>query len=131
MIFMNRFMSSRPSKGLKVAVIALSPEEKLVVKKAFVSALNLTGFKLIFHNKDLVSDSLRQPFHLRSLWKKDLYMYVPDMEMNLEGRVVGAQHLENGKWEVNMAFSSSAPRYWRECLCDLWPRPPKRVARRA
>ena len=116
-------MSSGPSRGLKVAVIALSPEEKLIVKKAFVSALNLTGFKLIFHNQDLISDSSKtQPFNLKSLWQKDLYMYVPDMEMNLEGRVTGAQQVENGKWEVKLAFSSSAPQYWRECLCDLWPR---------
>ena len=119
MLHVNRHHT--PLKGIKVASIALAEEEKLVVKKAFVSNLSPLGFKLVFHNQNFISDSLKFHLHFYALLQKELCMYIPDMEMDLDGIVTDVRYLEDGKWEVSIEFSPSAPQYWRECLCDLWP----------
>lgn len=121
MINMN--YSATPDKtGIKAASITLSNEENLIVKKAFVSKLSPQGFNLIFNYRDLVPESLKFQLHLHSLWYKDIHTYIPDMEMDLEGKVTGTRHLGKGIFEVNIEFFQEVPKYWRECLFELWPK---------
>ena len=94
MININRHVS--PSKGVKVTIIALAEEEKLIMKKAFVSSLSPLGFKLIFHNRNFISEKLQTNFY--NLWQKELYMYIPDMEIDLNGVITGGAIFK--KWKV-------------------------------
>ena len=109
-------------KGIKASSITLSHEENLIVKKAFISHLNSEGFSLVFNYRDLVLPSLKFQLHLHSLWYKDIHIYIPDMDMDLEGRVTGTRHLGKGCFEVNIEFFQEVPKYWRECLFELWPK---------
>ncbi len=108
--------------GVKATSIALSQEESLIVKKAFVSEVSPKGFNLTFNYQDMVMDSLKFQWDLHTLWHKNIDIYIPDMEMDIEGKVIGAKHLGQGNFEVNMEFSQESPVYWRECLFELWPK---------
>lgn len=108
--------------GVKATSIALSHEESLIVKKAVVSEVSPKGFNLTFNYQDLIMDSLKFQWGLHTLWYKNIDIYIPDMEMDIEGKVIGAKRLEQGKFEVNIEFSQEAPVYWRECLFELWPK---------
>ena len=109
-------------KGVKAASITLSNEENLIVKKALISQVSPAGFNLIFNYRDLVPESLKFQLHLHSLWYKNIHMYIPDMEMEMEGTVIGTRHLGTGNFEINIEFFQEVPKYWRECLFDLWPK---------
>ena len=108
-------------KGVKAASITLSNEENFIVKKAFIPQIKPTGFHLIFDYRDLLAESLKFQLHLHSLWYKNIHMYIPDMQIELEGTVVDTQHLGEGTFKLNIKFSKTTPQYWRECLSELWP----------
>jgi len=110
------------NKGIKATAITLSNEENIIIKKAIVSQLNTTNFSLIFNVYDLLLPSLKYQLHLHSLWYKNIHTYIPDMEMDLEGKVIGTRHLGKGSFEINIEFFQEVPKYWRECLMDLWPK---------
>ena len=109
-------------QGVKAASITLSNEDNLIVKKAVVSKVSPHGFNLTFNYRDLVPESLKFQLHLHSLWYKNIHMYIPNMEIDLEGKVIGTRHIGKGNFEVNVEFSEEIPQYWCECLFDLWPR---------
>ena len=113
---------TKKAKGVKATSIALSYEENLIVKKALVQEVSPKGFNLIFNYQDLLIDSLKWQWDLRTLWYKNIDMYIPDMEMDLEGKVMGIKRLDKGNFEVNMEFPHNQPLYWRECLFELWPK---------
>ena len=119
---MHRDHTTTVTKGVRASSITLANEENLIVKKARVSHISPTGFNLTFNYRDLAAESLRFQLHLHSIWYKDIHVYIPDMEMELEGQVVGTQHLGNGNFEINIFFFQEVPKYWRECLLDLWPK---------
>ncbi len=110
------------AKRVKACSITLSNEEDIIVKKAFVSEVTPKGFKLILNYHDLVPESLKLQLHLHDLWYKNIHTYIPDMDMDWEGKVIGTQHLGKGNAEVNIEFFQEVPKYWCECLFDLWPK---------
>ena len=105
---------------LKASSISFLGEENIFLKKALISKLNSRGFNLIFHHRDLVPSALKFRPALHSFWDKSIHTYIPNMEMDLEGRVTGTRRLEKGNFEVNIEFSQETPSYWRECLFELW-----------
>ena len=107
---------------IKACSITFSDAEDILVKKAFVSEVTSKGFKLILNYRDLVSESLKLELDLHSLYHKNIHAYIPDMEMDWAGKVTGSRHLGKGNFEVNIEFFQQEPKYWRECLFDLWPK---------
>ena len=109
------------SKGVRTKLLTLQGAENLILRKAHVFNLSFTGFKLCFNYKDLIPRSLKFQVKLHSLWNKHLSMYLPDMNMDLEGKVIIVQNIGKGNFVADMEFCSSVPSYWHECLFDLWP----------
>ena len=107
--------------GIKACSISLSSENNFIVKKAQLDLVKPRGFNLLFNYADLIPESLKYQLHLHSLWYKKIHLYVPDMEMDLQGKVIGTQHLGSGNFEVRVEFPKETPNYWRECLFDLFP----------
>ena len=108
-------------ESLQVVKAALiTKEDQLIIKKALLSCLHLEGFKLIFPPQELTSKALRYQLYLHSLWYKDIGVYIPDLQIDLEGKIINVQYFQ-GKFELSVAFSVNTPKYWRECLLELWP----------
>ena len=116
-------LSNKEIQKVKACSITFYNEENIIVKKAIISEVTTSGFKLILNYRNLVPDSLKFQLHLSKLWYKNIRVYIPDMEMDWEGKVIGTQHLGKGRFEVNIEFFQEVPHYWRECLFDLWPKP--------
>ena len=45
------------------------------------------------------------------------------MDLDITGIIVRTKHCGEGIFEVGIDYTSDAPEYWRECLCDLLPKP--------
>ncbi|MDE0119532.1 MAG: hypothetical protein OXM55_05940 [Bdellovibrionales bacterium] len=116
-------LSNQETQQIKACSITFSNEENIIAKRAIISEVTTSGFKLILNYRNLVPDSLKFQLHLNTLWYKNIRIYIPDMEMDWEGKVVGTQHLGKGCFEVNIEFFQEVPNYWRECLFELWPKP--------
>jgi hypothetical protein len=50
-------------------------------------------------------------------------LFLPQMNLDLDGTVMRTKHIGKGQFELGIKFSDDVPEYWRECLIDLLPRP--------
>ena len=108
---------------VKTAVITLSSEESLLARKAFISKMTPLGFNLTVQHKDLIPLTLRRGLTLNRLLNKNLSLYIPLMDIDLEVKVITTRHLGKGEFEIKTKFLTGLPAYWRECLSELWPKP--------
>ncbi|MBY0315384.1 MAG: hypothetical protein K2Q26_07685 [Bdellovibrionales bacterium] len=81
-----------------------------------------TGFKLIVKRDDLSAPELRSTLNLDGLCGEEISLYIPIMDLDITGLVTRTKYLANKQFEIGIDYSSDAPEYWRECLCDLLPR---------
>lgn len=106
----------------KASCISLLEEENnLIAKKAFISKVTPNGFNLKLYYKDLIPRSLRFHLNLGPLIGKKILMYIPAMNIDLEGTITKAQHIGNGHFNIHLDFFKDMPKYWCECLFELWP----------
>lgn len=107
---------------VKTALITLSQEDSIIVKKAYICRLTPQGFDLHLKRQDLVPSFLRTRLSLDCLLNKNLSLYIPLMGIDLDVTVTKTQHLGKGDFEIMTEFFADSPTYWRECLFELWPK---------
>lgn len=95
----------------------------VIARLGIIADASITGFLLIIDRKDIVPKNLKQNLTLDELVGQKMVMYLPQMNLDLDGRVTRADHKGKGVYEVAIEFSDDVPQYWRECLIDLLPEP--------
>ncbi len=118
-----RVKTEQKGQIIKACAITFSKIEDILIKKAVICEVTPKGFTLLLNYRDLVSKSLKAKLHLQTLYHKNIHIYLPDMEMDLEGRVTGTRHVGGGNFEVYIEFLPVEPVYWRKCLFDLLKAP--------
>jgi hypothetical protein len=71
----------------------------------------------------LVPKDLRDNLTMDCQVGHQVEMYLPQMNLDLDGTITRATHVGKGNFEVAVTFSSEVPEYWRDCLVDLLPSP--------
>lgn len=82
-----------------------------------------TGFRLLVKREDLVPAALRKNLTLESLHGTKVLLHLPQMNIEISGRVARSQLLGKKGFEIGIDYTDDAPEYWRECLLDLLPAP--------
>jgi hypothetical protein len=82
-----------------------------------------SGMLLRVERLKLVSKDLRENLNLTGLVGQQVVMYLPQMNLDLDGSVTRADHVGKGKFEIAITFSADVPEYWRDCLVELLPAP--------
>lgn len=82
-----------------------------------------SGFLLVLNRREIVPTDLRDGMTLESLVGQQVVMFLPQMNLDLDGTVIRADHKGKGRFEVAITFSPDVPEYWRDCLVDLLPAP--------
>lgn len=82
-----------------------------------------TGLLMHVKREDLVPSGLRQSLTLDSLVGNKVFFHLPQMNLEISGRISRTKLLGKAGFEVAIDFSEDAPEFWRECLYDLLPRP--------
>lgn len=82
-----------------------------------------SGFCLIVDRQSLVPRDLKSTLTLEAIIGQQVVMFLPDMNLDLDGTIRRTHHRGRGKFEVAVEFSPEVPEYWRECLVDLLPAP--------
>jgi hypothetical protein len=81
-----------------------------------------SGFKLIVKRDDFCQSEHKSTMNLDKLNGTAISLYIPIMDLDITGQVTRTKYVSNKEFEIGIDYSSDAPEYWRECLCDLLPR---------
>ena len=87
-----------------------------------ITEASSSGFKLIVKRDDFCQPELRSTMNLESLKGTEVSLYIPIMDLDITGQVTRTKYVSNKEFEIGVDYTSDAPEYWRECLCDLLPR---------
>jgi len=94
---------------------------KKICSKAKIVDTSTEGFLIVIEREDLMMGDLKDGLTLEALKDMSLSLYVPFMDLELDGTVGLTRHIGKGTFEVLVNFSDDTPKYWRECLMDLLP----------
>lgn len=87
-----------------------------------ITEASTTGFKLIVKRDDFCPNELKNTMNIDSIKGLDVSLYIPAMDLDITGQVTRTKYVSNKEFEIGIDYTSDAPDYWRECLCDLLPR---------
>lgn len=82
-----------------------------------------SGFLLRVERKQLAPKEYRENLVMSNLVGHQVVMYLPQMNLDLDGTITRADHIGKGRFEIAIQFSADVPEYWRDCLVDLLPAP--------
>ena len=108
-----------------IAVTELTSLSKyaVIAKDGVIIDASPKGFLLMVDRKDLIPEDLKKNLTLESLVGESVVMFLPQMNLDLDGTIRRALHKGKGIFEIGIDFSDAVPEYWKECLIDLLPEP--------
>ena len=118
-----RMANRKPVDQIEVTEITSLSNYKVLVKKGFIVDASSTGLLLQVERKDLIPQDLKTNLCLDSLVGQQIVLFLPQMNLDLDGTVNRTVHKGKGIFEIALVFSKEVPEYWRECLIDLLPFP--------
>ena len=82
-----------------------------------------SGFRLEIKRDDLCDPVLRNNLSLDSIEGLQISIFIPAMDLDITGLIARTHYRGDSVFEIGIDYTSDAPEYWRECLCDLLPDP--------
>jgi len=108
-----RINNRKEVDSLHVAEITSLNSYSLIAKEGYIVDASTKGFLMVLTRKDLVPNELKQNLNLDELIGKTLCLFLPQMNLDLDGKVVRTNHIGRGVFEVALEFSKDIPEYWR------------------
>ncbi len=103
--------------------LCLSEDTEKICKHGKIIDASVSGFLIEIHRDNLSRHQDRQNLSLDHLVGEYVNIFLPQMNLDLEGKIHRCQHKGQGTFQLGIKFSSDIPEYWRECLMDLLPYP--------
>jgi len=82
-----------------------------------------SGFRIEITRDDLCDPVHRENLSLSEIEGLQISIFIPAMDLDITGVIARTRYCGGAKFELGIDYTSDAPEYWRECLCDLLPRP--------
>lgn len=95
----------------------------VLAHEAVIVDASQSGFLLAVDRTQLVPKEFRENLNMDSLIGHQVVMFLPQMNLDLDGTVTRASHVGKGRFEIAVTFSKDVPEYWRDCLVELLPAP--------
>lgn len=95
----------------------------VIARSGQIINASTTGFLLEIDRKDLIPKDLKENLTLEGTLGQQVVLYLPQMNLDLDGTITRTSHAGRGKFIVAVDFSAEVPEYWRACLIDLLPAP--------
>ena len=111
-------MTHTLKETLNISQFSLTSTSDIIARKAALFQVSQNGFYLRVHRKEL-EKTLRKHLNLDSICNKNVDMYLPKMNLNLDGTVIYAKHVGSGVFELFIKFLDTLPSYWCDCLMDM------------
>ena len=108
---------------IHVAELTSLSNSAVIAHEGVIIDASQSGFLLRIERTQLIPKELRENLVLNTLVNQQVVMYLPQMNLDLDGTVTRASHVGKGSFEIAITFSEDVPEYWRDCLVDLLPAP--------
>lgn len=95
----------------------------VIAREGVIVDASLSGFLLRVERTNLIPKEFRENMSMDSLVGHQVVMYLPQMNLDLDGVITRATHKGKGNFEIAITFSPEVPEYWRGCLVELLPAP--------
>lgn len=102
-----------------ISIQDLSP----IADKGNLVEASASGFRVELYRNDIISTDLRENLTIEQIEGLEVSLFIPAMDLDITGIIVRTKHCGEGKFEIGIDYTADAPEYWRECLCDLLPKP--------
>lgn len=91
--------------------------------EAKIVDVSSSGYLLHVSRQNFVQAELRDTLSLDAVLGHHIVMFLPQLNLDLDGTIIRAKHIGKGFFEVAVTFNADTPHFWRECLVDLLPGP--------
>jgi hypothetical protein len=108
---------------VRVAELTSLSNYSVIAKEGTIIDASPSGFLLKVDRLDLIPEKYKQNLNLHELIGDQVVMFLPQMNLDLDGTVTRAMHTGRGTFEIAVSFSKDIPEYWRDCLVELLPAP--------
>lgn len=108
---------------IHVAELTSLSNYSVIAREGVIVDASQSGFLLKVERSQLIPKDLRENLTLKDLVGHQVVMYLPQMNLDLDGTVTRALHVGKGRFEIAITFAPEVPEYWRDCLVDLLPAP--------
>lgn len=108
---------------IHVAELTSLSNYSVIAREGVIIDASQSGFLLRIERSQLVPKEYRENLTMHNLVGHQVVMYLPQMNLDLDGTITRADHIGKGHFEIACSFSPDTPEYWRDCLVDLLPAP--------
>lgn len=118
-----RIAERKTVASIEVSELTSLNQYKVLARAGAITNASTSGLQMTIDRKDLIPKELRENLTLNDLVGQQVVMFLPQMNLDLDGTIMRADHIGRGLFNVGIKFSEEVPLYWRECLIDLLPAP--------
>ncbi len=108
---------------IHVAELTSLSSYSVIAREGVIVDASQSGFLVKVDRTSLVPKEYRENLSMTNLVGHQVVMYLPQMNLDLDGTITRADHIGKGRFEIAVKFSADVPEYWRGCLVDLLPAP--------
>jgi hypothetical protein len=108
---------------IHVAELTSLSSYSVIAREGVIVDASHTGFLIKVDRTALVPKEYRENLNMTNLVGHQVVMYLPQMNLDLDGTITRADHIGKGRFEIAVTFSADVPEYWRGCLVELLPAP--------
>lgn len=108
---------------IEVTDVTTLKNYKLLIRNGTIIDASSSGLLMHVDRKDIVPDDYKATLDLEVLVGTPVAFFLPQMNLDLDGKITRTKHVGKGTFEIGITFSQDVPEYWRECLVDLLPSP--------
>ena len=108
---------------IHIAELTSLSSYSVIAREGVIVDASQSGFLLRVERTNLIPKKFRENMNMDSLVGHQVVMYLPQMNLDLDGTITRATHKGKGNFEIAITFSPEVPEYWRGCLVELLPAP--------
>jgi hypothetical protein len=110
-------------EGIEINDLTSISSYSVIARNGRIVNASNTGFLVEVDRKSIVPAELRDNLSLESTLGQQVVLYLPQMNLDLDGVIMRTTHIGKGKFAIAIDFSFDVPEYWRDCLVELLPAP--------
>jgi len=108
---------------IHIAELTSLSSYSVIAREGVIIDASQSGFLIRIDRTQLVPKEYRENLSMTKLIGHQVVMYLPQMNLDLDGTITRAEHVGKGTFEIACTFSADTPEYWRDCLVELLPAP--------
>ena len=118
-----RYVERKQVDHIEVSELTSLSSYNVIASRGFIKEASIKGFLLIIKRPDILNPELKNQLDLNVIVNQKVVLFLPQMNLDLDGTITRTKHVGKGEFELGIEFSADLPEYWRECLIDLLPKP--------